>query len=300
MITRNSILDITNIDLKDSEPMTREEEIEAFNRLRSGDDSAMERIVVSNQRFVIREILKFKKLYLPIEDVYQEANCGLLEAIRRFDTSVGVRLVTYARLWIKQSIQQAIMTQTGVVTLPKGAFLETGRMMATHNKLIDAGGLEPTTKDLADNYGRPTIFGKETLASIAAVLSSAPVSINAPTRGRGDDEGGELIDTPLFSVSPDQEDCHAEMDTVRIVSCIKESCRPMEGRIISAIEQYVADGDFPTMRMLGETLGVSRQSVSQHLHNLRGRLCNNDKFMSAFGDYINAGKGQRRYWPEKD
>lgn len=103
---------------KDDTPLTIEEERKVMQRYKRGDQEARRRLIESNLRFVIKMALGYRGQGIPLSDLIQEGNLGLIEALRKFDTDKGVRLITYASWWIRLYIQRAIEQKSRTVNLP--------------------------------------------------------------------------------------------------------------------------------------------------------------------------------------
>lgn len=128
---------------------TREEEIALFKRLKGGDESARQEIVEANLRFVIKIALSFSGRGVPLADLIQEGNIGLLEVVDKFDYRKGYRFSTYAAFWIRQAIQLALRKQCNVIRLPirKSRFL--GHLTEAINQFTANHGRTPTVRELS-------------------------------------------------------------------------------------------------------------------------------------------------------
>ena len=104
-------------DIKDAEPLSREQEIELFTRARQGDEEARQNLVTANLRFVVSVARDYKDYGLSLLELISEGNIGLMEAIRRFDETRGFKFITYAVWWIRQAILKALAEQ-GKATRP--------------------------------------------------------------------------------------------------------------------------------------------------------------------------------------
>jgi RNA polymerase primary sigma factor len=133
--------------------LTRSEEVHLFKRLKKGDEEAREQIIASNLRFVIKIALSFADRGLPLADLIQEGNVGLLEVIGKYDYRKGFRFSTYAAFWIKQSIQLALRKQCSLIRLPirKSRFM--GKLNEVIAKFVQEQGREPTVAELAEKTG---------------------------------------------------------------------------------------------------------------------------------------------------
>ncbi|MCX7016346.1 MAG: RNA polymerase sigma factor RpoD/SigA [Candidatus Sumerlaeota bacterium] len=129
--------------------LTKEQEVEVFTRLRNGDPTAREAIIRSNLRFVIRIARQFVGRGMPLEDLIQEGNIGLMEVINKFDHRKGFRFSTYAAFWIRQSIQQALRKHSNLIRLPMRKSRLLGVLSDVVEKHRNTHGREPSLCDLA-------------------------------------------------------------------------------------------------------------------------------------------------------
>ena len=129
---------------------TREEEQTLARRVQAGDTSAFNELVERNLRLVVTNAKRYIGLGLPIQDLIQEGNCGLMAAIRKFDPSRGLRLSTYATWWIRQYISRAIMNQSHAVRLPCHTVEDILHMGRVEAQLTSDLGRDPTPEELAE------------------------------------------------------------------------------------------------------------------------------------------------------
>ncbi len=129
--------------------LTRQEELNLFKRLASGDTTARHEIVEANLRFVIKIALQFTGRGVPLADLIQEGNIGLLEVVEKFDYTKGFRFSTYAAFWIRQSIQMSVRKHGNVIRLPirKSRFM--GHLNETINNFTASHGRAPSLEELS-------------------------------------------------------------------------------------------------------------------------------------------------------
>ena len=132
---------------------TREEEQALARRAHEGDTSAFNELVERNLRLVVSIAKRFVGLGLPVQDLIQEGNCGLMEAIRKYDLSKGYKLSTYATWWIRQCISRAIMNQARAVRLPCHTVEDILRLEKTEARLTNELKRDPTLEELAEAEG---------------------------------------------------------------------------------------------------------------------------------------------------
>ncbi|MYF90662.1 MAG: sigma-70 family RNA polymerase sigma factor, partial [Gemmatimonadetes bacterium] len=106
--TMYSATDLYWRDIKDAEPLSREEEVALFKRAKAGDEEARQALVRANLRFVVRVAREYHESGLSLIELISEGNLGLLEAVQRFDETRGFKFITYAVWWIRQAILRAL------------------------------------------------------------------------------------------------------------------------------------------------------------------------------------------------
>lgn len=129
--------------------LTREEEVELFQRMENGDESARDDIAAHNLRFVVKIALKYRGLGVPLADLIQEGNIGLLTVIGKFDWRKGFRFSTYAAYYIRQEIQAALHRSGSMIRLPVRKARLLGRINEFIRREFERTGAEPTTAEIA-------------------------------------------------------------------------------------------------------------------------------------------------------
>jgi RNA polymerase sigma factor (sigma-70 family) len=151
--------------------LTREQEIDLFRRLRSGDESVREQIITSNLRFVLKIALQFAGRGIAISDLVQEGNIGLMEVVDKFDPERGFRFSTYAAFWIRQSVQMTLRKTSGTIKLPIRKSRMLGRMQEVVRNFKNDHGRQPNPQELAQLL-ETTVDTLEELLSVGdAVIS---------------------------------------------------------------------------------------------------------------------------------
>ncbi len=151
--------------------LTRQEELDLFRRLEQGDTSARQEIVEANLRFVIKIALQFSGRGVPLPDLIQEGNIGLLEVVEKFDYRKGFRFSTYAAFWIRQAIQMAVRKHGNVIRLPirKSRFL--GHLNESISNFTAEHGRAPSAEELAHLLETDVDQMEQYLAMRESVLS---------------------------------------------------------------------------------------------------------------------------------
>lgn len=179
--------------------LSREEEIELARRIELGDEEARERLIKANLRLVISVALKYRNLGVPLADLIQEGNIGLIKAVERYDYRKGHKFSTYAIWWIRQAILRALDNQARLIRIPSYVMAKASKMEGVSARLTQKLGREPTLEELAGELRVPLPELKEILS-----LVGDPISLELPAYD-GDREGtlGEMI--PDGSPTPEEE-----------------------------------------------------------------------------------------------
>jgi RNA polymerase primary sigma factor len=257
--------------------LTAEEEKELGYRVKAGDKDALQKLIESNLRFVIKIAKKYRPSGLPFLDLINEGNCGLIEAANRFDPERGVRFTSYAVWWIRQAILHYLSRASHAFRIsPKAANIAYRvAKVLSKNK---ADEIDPPTREkLAEEVG----------VSLNELNSS--LDANAPTFSldRPFDDAGELT---LSDVLAQMTIPSAEQDVMAMflkdkLNLSLESLSVMEEKILRL--RFGLDDDTPlTLREIGLKLNLSRERIRQievqALRKLRDSLSD-----SSLASYIN-------------
>ncbi|WP_457681371.1 sigma-70 family RNA polymerase sigma factor [Thermovibrio sp.] len=234
--------------------LSREEEIELAKRAKAGDKEALKKLVESNLRFVVSVAKKYLGCGLPLHDLIAEGILGLIEAARRFDPDKGVKFISYAVWWIRQSIMQALAQQTGAVKIPVKQAVLVNKITRSYGELLKKLGREPTIEELAQHVGMEP-KEVERLLSICQV----PLSLDTPI---GDEEDTTFKDFLKGEGTAEVEEKVVQEELKQSIQEMLEQLTPQEKKIITM--RFGLDGSEPkTLREIGEKLGISRERVRQ-------------------------------------
>jgi len=155
--------------------ITAEEEVILAQKIREGDQAALERLTKQNLRFVVSVAKQYQNQGLTLGDLINEGNLGLIKAAKRFDETKGFKFISYAVWWIRQSILQAIAEQSRIVRLPLNQVGSLSKISKAFSKLEQEYEREPSPEELADNL-------ETTVEKISDTLSNSGrhVSMDAP------------------------------------------------------------------------------------------------------------------------
>jgi RNA polymerase primary sigma factor len=233
--------------------LTAAEEIELAQRIEKGDLAAKERMMTANLRLVVSLAKRYQDRGLPLFDLIQEGNVGLMRAVEKFDYRKGFKFSTYAVWWIRQSLARALADKGRTIRLPVHIAERLHRVQRTERKLMLKLGRDVTDEELAEELGL-------TVEEVALVRGELPgtVSIHAPV-GEDEAELGDFIEDRA-SLSPFEETAQV-LDRAAIDLAL-ENLPGGERRVIQ-LRYGLEDGYNRTLAELGDELGVSRERVRQ-------------------------------------
>ena len=243
--------------------ITAEEEVRLAIRIREGDSLALEKLTKANLRFVVSVAKQYQNRGLPLNDLINEGNVGLIKAGLRFDETRGFKFISYAVWWIRQSIIQALAEQSRVVRLPLNKIGAINKIARAHAELEQNLERDPTEQELAENLDTPI----ESITDALSV-SQRTVSSDAPTLY---DDQLSLIETlaDTSSASPDSflMESALKVDIQRVLATL--SHREMEVIVL----YFGLNNQQPlTLEEIGEKFSVTRERVRQIKENATQQL----------------------------
>jgi RNA polymerase primary sigma factor len=242
-------------EIKNIPLLTSEEEIELSKRARKGDKEARDKIIRANLRLVINIAKRYTHFGIPLMDLIEEGNIGLMRAVDKFNPRKGFRFSTYAAWWIKQNITRAIAEQQKLVRIPVYMNELLNRWKKTEEQLTHRLRRPPTPQEIAKKMGLP----KEKIEEITSLLSTTTLSLETPL---GEDEESEVKDLlqNQQAVSPDK-DLSRLIDKERIDNLL-EKMSPREREILD-MRFGIMDGKVYTLAQIAKKFGISRERVRQ-------------------------------------
>jgi RNA polymerase primary sigma factor len=237
----------------DGRLLTAAEERELARRKDEGDEAAKRKLIESNLRLVMSITRNYTKAGVPLLDLIQEGNLGLIRAVEKFDYKLGFKLSTYATWWIRQSITRALADQGRTIRLPVHVAEQVRRVMRARRVLTQKLNREPTVDELAAETGFPPARVEELFD-----LVEDPVSLETPV-GDGESLYGDLIEDENTD-APDITT--AERLRSRDLAEALLELNPRMRHVLTL--RFGLDGSKPkTLEEVGTGLGITRERVRQ-------------------------------------
>jgi RNA polymerase sigma-32 factor len=247
---------------KESPLLAAANERELLLRGRSGDQSAVARLVESHMRLVVQIASSYAREGLSAHDLVSEGTLGLMEAVRRFDVARDTRFASYAAWWVRACVRRYALDNRRIVGVPstRGARVARARLRGAERTLTQRYGRPPTRGELAQDLG----VSEQDIELVEVALSSRDVSLTAS-------EGNGTDDVCSGGIGPEEAVADAEL-RMRQEQAVREALALLSDRERALVREQFFEDDGRSLADLGRALGVSRQRAGQILAAARGKL----------------------------
>ena len=241
-------------DVSKEEMITAEEEVELAQRIKAGDQVALEKLTKANLRFVVSVAKQYQGHGLTLEDLIAEGNIGLITAAKRFDETKGFKFISYAVWWIRQSIMQAIAENSRVVRLPLNKVSAIQKVASAFSKLEQEFERPPSSDELATALELTEEKVKDTMK-----ISGRHVSVDAPFV---DGEDNSLLDVISNNNSKNPADEMMRESLCKDIERVLVSLKPREAEVVRL--SFGLNGRTPmTLEEIANSLGLTRERIRQ-------------------------------------
>src|SRR6202165_2613354 len=243
--------------------ITREKEVELAKKIRANDQEALDTLVRSNLRFVVSVAKKYQNQGVSLSDLINEGNLGLIRAAHKFDETKGIKFISYAVWWIRQSILQALAEQSRIVRVPLNRAGTLHRIGKRASSLLQALGREARHAEVAEGMDISMEEVQKTLS-----ISQNHLSLDAPlTPG----EDNKLLDYLPDTTNPGPDDEIFEHALTESIESVLATLKEREARILRLY--FGLEGQEPmTLEEIGSQLGITRERVRQLKEKALARL----------------------------
>jgi len=250
------------------ELITAEEEVQLAQRIKQGDQIALEKLTRANLRFVVSVAKQYQNQGLSLPDLINEGNLGLIKAAQRFDETRGFKFISYAVWWIRQSILQALAEQSRIVRLPLNQVGSLNKISKEASRLEQRYERPPSAEEIAHSLDLPEDKVSETLR-----LSGRHVSVDAPIVS---DDDTSMLDV---MVNHDAPRADQNLMTESLSREIERSLATLSEKERDIINLYFGIGvnHSWTLEEIGVHFDLTRERVRQIKEKALRRLKHNSK-----------------------
>ena len=248
--------------------LTYEEEYDLALKAKNGDKKARERLINSNLRFVVSVAKKFRGQGIPLEDLINEGNIGLMTAVDKFEPEKGYHFISYAVWWVRQAILKALAEQSRPVRLPLNRSNELIQIVRAKNELLKSGGnSDPSAEDIAEKTGL-----ERNLVKSLMDITREMISFDSPIKGdeEGDSSYFDFVEDKSQTPEEDVVNHMMEKDVRSLLGVLGDK----ERDIIE--KRYGFNGREPmSLKAIGDEYNLTKERIRQIEKSALEKLRNN-------------------------
>ncbi len=255
-------------DIGKEELITADEEVQLAQRVKQGDDIALEKLVKANLRFVVSVAKQYQNQGLSLPDLINEGNLGLIKAAKRFDETRGFKFISYAVWWIRQSILQALAEQSRIIRLPLNQVGSLNKIKKATSKLEQEFERTPSSEEIAEKLEVP-----DYKINAAKKIATRYISMDAPLT---QDEETKFLDVFVSNDSPTTDDGLIRESLARE---IQRSLSTLSKKERDVVNLYYGIGMAHglTLEEIGAKFDLTRERVRQIKEKAIRRLKHNSR-----------------------
>jgi RNA polymerase primary sigma factor len=250
----NSALNLYLREIARTPLLTIQEEVDLAKKIKKHDKKAREQMIKANLRLVVKIARDYENYGMPLLDLINEGNIGLMKAVERFDPAKGAKFSTYGAWWIKQSIKRALANQSKTIRLPVHVVDKVAHIRRASMKLQEIFGREPTDEEIAEELG---ITRRRVTQYRAAAVT--PTSLDASL---GDEDSNRIADV----VEDERADTpYEELEEKTNTSLVRDMLKKLDEREATILQlRFNLNGEREeTLEEIGKRFGVTRERIRQ-------------------------------------
>lgn len=265
-------------DIGKEQMVSPQEEVELAQRIKQGDQAALDKLTRANLRFVVSVAKQYQNQGLSLPDLINEGNLGLIKAAQRFDETKGFKFISYAVWWIRQSILQAIAEQSRMVRLPLNQIGALNKVKKAFSKLEQEYQREPSPEEISEMIELSRDQVREVLK-----VNNKPVSMDAPFDNNEDNN--TLLDVMSNDDTPMADSTLLNESLTEDINRSLSTLSPREGEII---KMFFGIGTRHSMSLdeIGNQMNLTRERVRQIKENALRRLKHNTRNSKLLKSYL--------------